>query len=79
MDAAKLKSKKNKKSDFYYRLQGLNEKIFVYRSIFYSKVPGFHQNFLEKKKRAMEEKLAKEKANMIEEFKQIKNKRKLLK
>jgi len=38
IDTAKQRSQH---SDFYYRLQNLNDKILIFRSIFYSKVPTF--------------------------------------
>ena len=34
VDLAKIKSKH---SEFWYRLETLNDKIFIFRSIFYSK------------------------------------------
>lgn len=30
---------KAKHSEFYYRLKGLNERIYTYKQIFYDKVP----------------------------------------
>jgi hypothetical protein len=47
IDVAKLKSKH---SEFYYRLETLNDKIFIYRSVFYSKMPAYQKQFLEKKR-----------------------------
>ena len=47
IDVAKLKSKH---SDFYYKLKNLNEKILIFKSIFYSKVPKHQRLFLERKK-----------------------------
>jgi len=38
IDVAKMKKKH---SDFYYRLRLLNDKIHIYTSIFYSKVPNY--------------------------------------
>lgn len=54
IDLAKMKSQH---SAFYYRLQTLNDKIFVFRSIFYSKMPSFQRTFLQKKQRELEAKL----------------------
>ena len=38
IDVAKSKSRH---SEFYYKLQNLNDKIYVFRSIFYNKVPSY--------------------------------------
>lgn len=54
IDIAKMKSKH---SEFWYRLQTLNDKIFVYRSVFYSKMPAYQKAFIEKKQAALEIKL----------------------
>ena len=40
IDVAKLKSKH---SEFWYRLQTLNDKIFVFRSVFYTKMPAYQR------------------------------------
>ena len=32
---------KAKHSEFYYRLKGLNERIYTYNGIFYDKVPAY--------------------------------------
>ena len=71
IDMAKLK---NNKSEFYYKLSNLNEKILLFRSIYYSKVPNFHLSFLEKKKKALKEKLAKEKEQMKREYEELNHK-----
>ena len=47
IDGAKLKSKH---SDFWYRLQTMNDKIFVYRTVFYGNMPSYQQQFHEKKR-----------------------------
>ena len=39
----------------------MNDKVYVYRSVFYSKMPSYQRAFYEKKQKALEEKLAKEK------------------
>ena len=76
VDVAKMKSKH---SEFWYRLQTLNDKIFIYRSVFYSKMPAFQKVFLEKKQKALEEKLKNERLKFEKEMKEmnIKMKRKL--
>ena len=38
IDVAKMKSKH---SAFYYRLQTLNDKIFIFRHMYYDKMPSF--------------------------------------
>ena len=54
IDVAKLKSKH---SDFWYRLETMNDKLYVFRSIFYGAVPQYQRVFLEKKRKALEERL----------------------
>ena len=38
IDTAKLRSRH---TDFWYRLEKLNDKIYVYRQLFYNKMPNF--------------------------------------
>lgn len=52
IDVAKMKAKH---SEFYYRLQTLNDKIFVFRNIYYNKIPNYQRTFLERKKKELEE------------------------
>lgn len=40
---------KAKHSEFYYRLKGLNEKIFTYKQIFYDKIPIYQKSYMEKR------------------------------
>ena len=56
IDVAKMKKKH---SDFYYKLRLLNDKIHIYTSIFYSKVPNYQKKWYEAKKKILEEKLQK--------------------
>ena len=42
IDTAQLKKKH---SDFYYRLRLLNDKIHIFTSIFYNKVPSYQRNW----------------------------------
>lgn len=58
-------------SDFYYRLQTLNDKIYVFRNVFYTKVPSYQKAFYEKKRQALEEKLNKQKLQFEKEMKDI--------
>jgi cbb3-type cytochrome oxidase cytochrome c subunit len=58
VDLAKIKSKH---SEFWYRLETLNDKIFVFRSIFYSQMPSFQKQFYKKKEIEMHKKLQEEK------------------
>ena len=46
IDQAKLKSKH---SDFWYRLQNVNDKILVFKEIYYEKEPRFEKHFNQKK------------------------------
>lgn len=75
---AKLKSKH---SDFWYRLQTMNDKLFVFRSVFYGAVPQYQRVFLEKKRKALEDKLKEEKALFEKEMNAMSSKarRKMLK
>ena len=52
---------KKKHSAFFYKLETLNDKIFVFRELYYSKMPQHQRNFLEKKRQKLEEQLALEK------------------
>ena len=65
IDVAKMKAKH---SQFYYRLQTLNDKIFVFRNIYYTKIPYYHRYFLERKKKELEERLLKQKQEFIQEM-----------
>ena len=46
----------------------MNDKIYVFRSVFYSKMPSYQRAFYEKKQKALEEKLAKEKEKAEQEM-----------
>ena len=70
---------KKKHSDFYYRLRLLNDKIHIYTSIFYSKVPKYQQRWYEVKKKILEEKLYRQKQVFEEEMKEIEKKAKIQK
>ena len=76
IDVAKMKKKH---SDFYYKLRLLNDKINIYTSIFYSKVPNYQKKWYEVKKKILEEKLQKQKIVFEEEMKDIEKKAKLTK
>ena len=71
IDVAKMKSKH---SEFYYRLQTLNDKIFVFRNVYYDKMPNFQRVFLERKKKELELKLARQKKMFEYEMSQIEKK-----
>ena len=49
---------KKKHSAFFYKLETLNDKIFVFRELYYSKMPAHQRIFLEKKRRELERKLS---------------------
>ena len=57
--AIDIAQKKQRHSDFYYRLETLNDKIYIFRSIYYTNMPSFQRAFMEKKRKALEEKLQK--------------------
>ena len=40
---------KSKHSDFYYKLQHLNEKIVLYKKLFYGKIPSYQKSYMAKK------------------------------
>lgn len=46
IDLAKMKQKH---SEFYYKLQTLNDKIYVFRTHFYTRMPAYQKAFIEKK------------------------------
>ena len=52
---------KQKHTEFWRRLETLNDKIYVFRSVFYNKMPSFQRAFYEKKQKELEERLRKEK------------------
>ena len=54
IDIAKLK---RKNTDFYYRLKKLNDKIHIFTSIFYSKIPKYQKDYYYKKKKTLEKEL----------------------
>ena len=56
IDVAKVKSKH---TEFWHRLEILNDKIFIFRSMFYSRMPAFQKAFLEKKRAILEDRLRK--------------------
>ena len=57
IDQAKLKSKH---SDFWYRLQNLNDKILVFKDIYYDKEPMFEKQFNFKREQMKQKKRAEE-------------------
>lgn len=57
IDTAK---KNSKHSDFYGRLRSLNDKIGVYKTIFYTKAPAYERMFYEKKRQKLETMMRKE-------------------
>ena len=52
--------RKAKHSDFYIRLKSLNDKIGVYKKIFYTKTPKYEQMFMERKRKRLESMMRKE-------------------
>jgi len=50
-NAIDIAKQKSTHSEFFYRLQNLNDKIFVYRGVFYGRIPSFQKSFLLKKEK----------------------------
>ena len=50
IDIAKTKQPN---SDFYYKLQNLNDKVLVYKHVFYSNMPAHQKQFLERKRKEL--------------------------
>jgi hypothetical protein len=71
IDTAK---KKSKHSDFYNRLRSLNDKIGVYKKIFYTKTPKYEQVYQERKRKRLEALMRKEQAE-LENFLILEHKR----
>ena len=46
----------------------MNDKIYVFRNVFYSKMPSYQRAFYARKQRELEEKLAQEKLKCEEEM-----------
>ena len=65
---------KQKHSEFYYKLQTLNDKIYVFRTHFYTKMPAYQRAFLEKKQKKLEERLQQQKAQFEKEMAAIQEK-----
>ena len=61
VDAARRKSKH---SDFYNRLKSLNDKIGVYKKIFYGKTPRYERTFLARKRKRLEELMRREQQDL---------------
>jgi len=59
---------KKRHTDFYYRLRLLNDKIHIFTSIFYNKVPSYQMNWYHKKKQLLEDKLRRQKEQYEEEI-----------
>ena len=72
---------KQKHTSFWYKLQTLNDKIFVYRSVFYNRMPEHQRIFMEKKRQRLEEKLRRQKIEFEKEMNMMnkKIKKKMLK
>jgi hypothetical protein len=59
-----MAKKKSKHSDFYNRLRSLNDKIGVYKKIFYTKTPKYEQVYQDKKRKRLELLMRKEQAEL---------------
>lgn len=71
IDLAKMKSQH---SAFYYQLQTLNDKILVFRNIFYNKMPNYQKAFLQKKQEKLEVSLREQKKMFKEHIQSIEEK-----
>lgn len=60
-NAIDLANMKSKHTQFWHRLEALNDKIFVFRDVFYGKVPTYQRLFYEKKRKQLEMELKMEK------------------
>lgn len=49
-NAIDLANMKSKHTQFWHRLEALNDKIFVFRDVFYGRVPAYQRAFYEKKR-----------------------------
>ena len=68
IDVAKLKSHH---TEFWYKLQNLNDKLHVYKGLFMTKMPAHQQAYYEKKQKEMEERLREEKKKAEAEMKKM--------
>ena len=62
---------RNNNTEFQRKLETLNDKIHIYRGVFYNKMPSYQKAFYEKKQKALEEKLQKEKEDYEKEMDQM--------
>lgn len=68
IDLAKIKSQH---SDFFYKLQRLNDKIMVFQSIFYNRMPRFQRSFLRKKTLQLEKTIKVQKKMLENQMQQL--------
>lgn len=65
-NAIDLSKKKSKHSDFYYKMSSLNDKISVYKKIFYSSAPKFEVQYNLKKRERLEQLMRNEQKELEE-------------
>ena len=65
--AIDVSREKAKHSEFYYRLKGLNEKIYTYKQIFYDKIPAHQKRYMMKQLQKKQEQQMKEKLKFEKE------------
>lgn len=58
--AIDIARRKSKHSDFYNRLRSLNDKIGVYKKVFYTKTPNYEKVFMDRKRQRLEELMLRE-------------------
>lgn len=64
--AIDIARKKAHHSDFYYRLEVLNDKLLVFQDMFYTNMPQHQKTFYERKKYELEEKLEEQRAKHLQ-------------
>lgn len=71
--------RKQEHSDFYYKLLNLNDKVLVFKNVFYSNMPAHQRQFYERKRREYLEKQAAQKLKeqeILKKYRASKNKKK---
>ena len=60
---------KRKHSDFYYRLNLVNDKLHVYTSLFYNKVPCYQEKWEQKKVQKLKNQIKEHELKFLEDMK----------
>ena len=67
-NAIDLANMKSKHTQFWHRLEALNDKIYVFRDVFYGRIPAYQKAFYDKKRKELEEELRLEKEKFEKEM-----------